>query len=50
MIFGSEPLPGTLIVGDSYHNTNRSILVTAPEITLRPVGTRHVAALAGDAR
>jgi len=24
-------------VGDTYHNTNRSVLVAAPEITLRPV-------------
>jgi hypothetical protein len=34
------------MVGDTYHNTNRSVLVTAPEIVLRPVGTRQLAAAA----
>lgn len=33
----------------TYHYTNRSVLVTAPEITLRPVGTRRASAV-GDAR
>jgi hypothetical protein len=32
------------IVGDTYHNTNRSVLVAGPEITLRPVGARQFVA------
>jgi hypothetical protein len=38
-----EHLPGRM-VGDTYHNTNRSVLVAAPEIALRPVGARQFVA------
>jgi hypothetical protein len=33
-----------VLVGDTYHNANRWVSVRAPEITLRPVGTRQLAA------
>lgn len=33
-----------MLVGDTYHNTNRSVLVAAPEIALRPVGARQFVA------
>lgn len=33
-----------MMVDDTYHNTNRSVLVAAPEITLRPVGVRQFVA------
>jgi hypothetical protein len=36
------------LVGDTYHNTNRSVLVAAPEITFRPVGARQF--VVGDRR
>jgi hypothetical protein len=41
---GSLSLRLFVLVGDTYHNTNRSVLVAAPEITLRPVGARHFGA------
>jgi hypothetical protein len=45
----AETEPAGQEVGDTYHNTNRSVLVAAPEITLCSVGTRRVL-VAGGAR
>jgi hypothetical protein len=37
-------LLGTVAVGQTHQHTNRSVLVEGPEITIRPVGIRRLAA------